>query len=160
MLVVISTFPTRRRPHPRAVGALVGFGIAGVLTLAAALSDQVSSGNPILPTLFAPILLAGTLGGAAVGRRAGDPAWTATRGSRFRLRLRLAVMAVLIGAPVVALQIGVDSLLRGYTAGLLDLLAGVLVITPVGIIFVGPFALPITYASALVWSWFMRRVVL
>lgn len=129
--------------------------------VAAGLIDLISGGNPILPTLFAPTLLAGTIGGAILGPRAVRGGWVATAGSRFRIRMRLALAAILLGAPLVGMQLGVDSYLRNQeNASLLGNLVGGILLAPIGIIVYGPFALPFTYAAALVWTRVMRRVVL
>lgn len=145
-------------PNARWLGAAVGCGISTCIVVAAGLIDLSSRGNPTLPWLLAPTMLAGTLGGALLGPRAVRGDWVASAGSRFLIRLRLAVAAVVIGACVVGLQLGLDSYLRSDgAASLLGNLLGGLLIAPIGIVIYGPFVLPFTYVAALVWTWVMRR---
>jgi hypothetical protein len=143
---------------PRLVGSAVGFAIAGVLVVAAAVLDTFG-GNPIFPTLVVPTILAGTLSGGVIGRRAADGTSQATSWSRFTIRFRLALLAVVIGAFVIASQWA----LAGYfssdpNGSLARLLVGIPALALLGILGLGLPALLFTYPAATVWTWLLARL--
>jgi hypothetical protein len=144
--------------HPRWLGAALGFAIAGVFVIGAAVLDALLELR-IAGTLLIPSMLAGTLGGTLVGSRAAGTDWTPASWTRFTMRLRLACLAVVIGAFAVAAQWALDGYFSSDpNGGLAQLLVGIPALTALGILGLGPVFLPFAFVAAFAWTEVMRRL--
>lgn len=155
--MLASTDPPLQAPSPRTarwLGALVGFGVAGLFVAA---GFQVLLGQPIAgASLFwqqgVPTLVAGTVGGWMLAPRAGR---ASTRRAWLGVILRLAILTVVLGSLGVGLALGFETAIRDQTETVLIVPIGIaygLFLGALGIGFLGLFVLPLTLLAAVVWA--------
>jgi hypothetical protein len=119
-------------------------------------TDPASTLIVILPTLAS-----GWLGGRMVGPWA---LRARTRWNWIVVVLRLALLAILIGAPLVALEVAIVGVSGEAAGGLTSrvlvipkVLLGTALLTALGTTFVGPFVALATIPAATIWAALVRR---
>jgi hypothetical protein len=145
----------------RGVGGRVGLVVAGaVIPVEFALRIPTPDPSTTLLITCLPTIVAGWLGGRLVG------AWALrarTTRTWIALVLRLGLLAILIGAPIVAVEIAIVGVISDVTTGLIPVglsipnaILATVVLTALGTTFVGPFAALGTIPAAAIWAAVMR----
>ena len=145
-----------RTSRARAVGALAGLAVA-LLFIATAILALVAlklQVDWLLETLVVPTVATGVACGWIFGPRAKRATAPFERGVT---SLRMAVLATALGDYFVGVWVGTASADSGPTSIVQGVLSA-FVLWPFGIVLFGLFALPITFAAGLVWSWVMGRL--
>jgi hypothetical protein len=145
----------------RVPGLLLGLGVAAIVDVLAVYFEILTGAGPFTTFLGLPVLVAGSAGGWFMG----SLAWMArSRGKWIGVTIGLAILAVIIGSVTVSETYTIGAALQ--TTDLAPILAvpfgamSAFGLAILGIVIVGPFALPFTLASSVVWSllvWFVRR---
>jgi hypothetical protein len=150
-------WPSGTRSFVSAIGATVGLIVATVM-LAVATLVRIDVGNIAPVDAFAvATLLTGPIAGAVMA----GAAWRArTLRSWLWVVLGMTVLAVIVGAfnvSAIALVISMGNSSQSVLMAIPAFFVAGLPIGILGIILVGPFALPFTLVAAVAWAWGVRR---
>ncbi|HUQ44351.1 MAG TPA: hypothetical protein VM451_08115 [Candidatus Limnocylindria bacterium] len=148
-----ATFESTGRQLGASTGLRVGLLFAVIETI-----SQIGA-EPVAAFLIVglPTILAGGLGGRKLGPRALE---AVTGRAQAAVILRLGVLAVMIGAPLVSTAFSIvmafgrapDTL-----PNIFEIIAAAGMFTAFGFFLVGPFALIGTSIAAWIWIWLLRR---
>lgn len=143
-----------RPPSAKLLGLAVGFLVAAVIAVAGLTTGIVRSTFTSDPPFAVGTLAAGSIGGWIVG-----PAATRAhgRGGWLGVVAGLGLIAVLLGDLAV---IGTAAMLTALAATTdpVTVLISIPLYAVLGLIIVGPFALPFTVAAAAIWATAMSRL--
>jgi hypothetical protein len=142
-----------QRPHPRQariIGGLVGLGVGLVLAVAAAVVGLYGSSIPPGWSILPAVVNAAAIGGWVVG----PVAWrTHSKRGWVGVVLVLGLLAVVIGdVAVIAELVAFPPSLSTPPPDAMTTAAGALFLGVIGLLIVGPVALPFTLGAALIWS--------